>query len=98
MKYINNPSLVNIESLNSYLLSLIFSEKPYLAENIKGEDKSTITLLDFCKFFNEVLKDNNPTDLIEFDLDFEEKYHSLIGLYLSTLHHLSNNSLECEES
>ena len=72
-----------------YLRALIFTEKPYLADEIKYRQSSNEIhiLTEICHIFNLVLKDK----LIEIpelncNLHFEGKYHSIISLLTITLY------------
>lgn len=90
MHYIKDSQIIQHykEKLNStlnlseYLIALIFSEQPYLAPNYDGEDADIITLIKYCGFFDKILNEKRIS-LKEIDipnLEFENKYHSLISL------------------
>ncbi len=73
-----------------YLRTLIYSERPYLAKNIPDSNNKEIkTLKDFCNIFNLILEDKlTEVPSIDFDLNFEAKHHSIIGLLTNTVYQL----------
>ena len=91
MHYITEPFLIDDAKMNlqnvikEYLVNLIFSEQPSLADKIEiNEPDSDIQyLLNICKFLSALQKNEKPSDgLLSWDLDFEGRYHSVVMVVL----------------
>ena len=84
-------------ALKKWLEYIIFSEQPYLADNlhIPNADEETLTLLALCRYFSAVLRDEVPERFPFFiDAGFEDYHHGLTVLSLNFLANLHKKKTE----
>ena len=91
MHYITEPFLIDDAKRNlhniikEYLVNLIFSEQPFLADKIEiiEPDNDTRYLLNICRFLSALQKNEKLLDnLLNWDLDFEGRYHSVVMIVM----------------
>lgn len=78
------------KGLQKWLEAIIFTEQPYLADNlhVDNADEETQVLLRLCNFFSAVLRDEKPKVFRDWSLEFENKHHSLVGFYLNFIQNI----------
>ena len=81
----NKQALIRIQK--DYLISLIYSEQPYLADKIviENPDEETQYLLGICKCLAAILFDETPPNLPDWSDKFEGRYHSIAMIALRAM-------------